>query len=52
MWKIFKHESVKVKGKLNNKDLAVHIVKLNKFNLVKKRVEKFGQQRKSLDSEN
>ena len=52
MWEIFKCESVKVKGKLNNIDLAMYIVKLNKFNMVKKEVEEFGQQNKNFDSEN
>ena len=52
MWEIFKCESVKVKGKLNNIDLAMYIVKLNKFNMVKKEVEEFGQQNKNFDGEN
>ena len=52
MGEIFKYGSVKVKGKLNNEDLAMYIVKLNKFNMVKKEVEEFGQQRKNLDREN
>ena len=30
----------------------MYIVKLNKFNMVKKEVEEFGQQRKNLDREN
>ena len=41
MWEIFKDESVKVKGILNNMDLAMYIVKLNKFNMIKKEVEEF-----------
>ena len=52
MGEILKYGSVKVKGKLNNKDLEMYIVKLNKFNMVKKEVEEFGQQRKNLDREN
>ena len=52
MWEIFKCESVKVKGKLNNIDLAMYIVKLNKFNMVKKEVEEFGQPNKNFDGEN
>ena len=51
MWEIFKYETVKVKGKLNDIDLAMYIVKLKKFNMVKKEVEKFGQQNKNFDSE-
>ena len=43
MWEIFKCESVKVKGKFNNTDLVMYIVKLNKSNMVKKEVEEFGQ---------
>ena len=39
---MFKYKSVKVKTKLNNKDLAMYIVKRNKFNMVKKEVEEFG----------
>ena len=50
MGEIFKYGSVKVKGKLNNGDLAMYIVKLNKFNMVKKEVEEFGQQRKNLET--
>ena len=50
MGEIFKYGSVKVKGKLNNKDLAMYIVKINKFNMVKKEVEEFGQQRKNLET--
>ena len=30
----------------------MYIVKLNKFNMVKKEVEEFGQQNKNFDSEN
>ena len=52
MGEILKYGSVKVKGKLNNKDLEMYIVKLNKFNMVKKELEEFGQQRKNLDREN
>ena len=52
MGEILKYGSVKVEGKLNNKDLEMYIVKLNKFNMVKKEVEEFGQQRKNLDREN
>ena len=52
MWEIFKCESVKVKGKLNNIDLATYIVKLKKFNMVKKEVDEFGQQNKNFDNEN
>ena len=42
MRKIFKYISVKVKGKLNNMDQVMNIVKLNKFNFLKKDVEEFG----------
>ena len=52
MWEIFKCESIKVKGKLNNIDLAMYIMKLNKFNMVKKEVEEFRQQNKNFDSGN
>ena len=52
MGEILKYGSVKVDRKLNNKDLEMYIVKLNKFNMVKKEVEEFGQQRKNLDREN
>ena len=52
MREMFKYKSVKVKTKLNNKDLAKYIVKRNKFNMVKKEVEEFGQQRKNFESEN
>ena len=34
---------VKVKGKLSNIDLVMHIEKLSKFNTVKREVEEFGQ---------
>ena len=51
MWEIFKCESVKVKGKLNNINLAMYMVKLNKFSMVKKEVKEFGQQNKNFDSE-
>ena len=30
----------------------MHIAKLNKFNMVKKEIEKFGRQKKNFDSEN
>ena len=50
MGEILKYGSVKVEGKLNNKDLEMYIVKLNKFNMVKKEVEEFGQQRKNLET--
>ena len=33
-------------------DQVMNLVKLNKFNLLKKEVEEFGQQRKNLDSVN
>ena len=52
MWEIFKYESVKVKVNLVIKDLAMRILKLNKFTMVKKEVEEFGQQKKNLGSEN
>ena len=52
MWEISKCESVKVKGKLNNIDLAMYFVKLDKFNMVKKEAKEFGQQNKNFDSEN
>ena len=52
MWEIFKCESVKVKGKLNNINLVMYMVKLNKFSMVKKKVKEFGQQNKNFDSEN
>ena len=42
MWEIFKHKSVKVKRKLNNMGQVMDIVKLNKFNFLKKEVEEFG----------
>ena len=42
MRKIFKYILVKVKGKLNNMDQVMNIVKLNKFNFLKKDVEEFG----------
>ena len=48
MWEIFKYETVKVKEKLNNLNLAMYIVKLNKFNMIKKEVEKSGQLKKIL----
>ena len=43
MGEIFKYESVKIKGKFNNMDLATYIVKLNEFNMIKKEVEGFRQ---------
>ena len=49
---MFKYKSVKVKRKLNNKDLAMYFVKRNKFNMVKKELEEFGKQRKNFESEN
>ena len=42
MWEIFKHKSVKVKRKLNNMGQVMDIVKLSKFNFLKKEVEEFG----------
>ena len=42
MWEIFKHKSVKVKRKLNNMGQVMDIVKLNKFNFLKKEVEELG----------
>ena len=42
MREIFKHKSVKVKRKLNNMGQVMDIVKLNKFNFLKKEVEEFG----------
>ena len=42
MWEIFKHKSVKVKRKPNNMGQVMDIVKLNKFNFLKKEVEEFG----------
>ena len=42
MWEIFKHKSVKVKRKLDNMGQVMDIVKLNKFNFLKKEVEEFG----------
>ena len=42
MWEIFKYEPVKVKGKHNYMDLAMYIMKPNKFNIVKKEFEEFG----------
>ena len=42
MWEIFKHKSVKVKRKLDNMGQVMDIVKLNKFNFLKKEVEELG----------
>ena len=42
MWEIFKHKSVKVKRKLDNMGQVIDIVKLNKFNFLKKEVEELG----------
>ena len=47
MGEIFKHKSGIVKRKL-----TMDIVKLKDFNLLKKEAEEFGQQSKTLDSEN
>ena len=41
MWEIFKYESVKVKGKLDNINLATILGNLT--SLVKNEVERFGQ---------
>ena len=50
MWEIFKYESVKVKGKLDNINLATILGNLT--SLVKNEVERFGQQSKNFNSEN
>ena len=42
MWEVFKHESVKVKRKLDNMGQVMDIVKLSKFGFLKKEVEEFG----------
>ena len=42
MWEISEHKSVKVKTKLGNMDQVMDIVKLKKFNFIKKNVEGFG----------
>ena len=52
MREILQHISLKVKRKPNNMDQVMDIVELNKLNLLKKEVDKFGQQRKNLDCEN
>ena len=52
MQKIFKYEPVKVKEKHKNMDLAMYIMKLNKFDIVKKEFKEFGQQSKNLNSKN
>ena len=46
MWEIFKYETVKVKEKLNDIDFTMNIAKLDKFNMVKKELEKFGPHKK------
>ena len=33
-------------------NLVIYIVELNKFNMVKRELEEFGQQSKNLDNEN
>ena len=42
MWEIVKQKSVKLKRKLDNMDKVMDIVKLSKFNVLEKEVEKFG----------
>ena len=42
MWEISEHKSVKVKRKLGKMDQVMDIVKLKKFNFIKKKVAGFG----------
>ena len=42
IWEIFKHKSVKFKRKLDNMNQVMDILKLNKSNLLKKKVEELG----------
>ena len=42
IWEIFEHKSVKFKRKLDNMNQVMDILKLNKSNLLKKKVEELG----------
>ena len=42
MWEIFKHKPVKVKRQFKNMGQVMDIVRLKKFNFLKKEVEQFG----------
>ena len=42
MWEILKHKPVKVKIQFNNMGQVMDIVRLKKFNFLKKEVEQFG----------
>ena len=44
MWEICKHKKVKAKRKLCNMDQVTDIVKLNKFDLLKKEIKEFAQE--------
>ena len=42
MREVFKHKSVKIKRRLDNMDQVMDVLKLSKFNFLKKEVEEFG----------